>query len=106
MKKSLLALCVSLFCGTFALAAQDNQTLKYLYHEMQVLDRDYSVIEEFPSENGNPVGMYILTEIESYDSKYIVVTIGKEITYQIQVVNIVEGEVKDGMKVDMYQGGM
>ena len=104
MKKFFLLFVITLSCvsNLFAQDYQVNQ--KFVFHECLVLNRDFSIKEKIPSESGDPMGLYIFTEIE--DKKYIVVTLGQETMYEIQVVNTVNGKVENGSRIDMYQGGM
>lgn len=76
----------------------------YAFHNFTVLDRDFNVIQEIPSKSGDPIGLYALAKADG--KEYIVVTAGDESLYDIQVVNVVRGEVENNSRIDMYQGGM
>lgn len=104
MKKLFLLIVIILSCAPNFFAQDYSVIQKFVFHEALVLNRDFSIQERIPSESGDPMGLYIFTEIE--DKKCILVTIGEEPKYEILIVNIVEGDVEDGRRIDMYQGGM
>lgn len=76
----------------------------YAFHNCTVLDRNFNVIQELPSQSGNPIGLYILAKENG--KEYIAITIGDESAYEIKVVNVVRGDVENNTRIDMYQGGM
>lgn len=103
MKKIVLIILL-LFSSLVSFAEDDNILCKFAIHDYIVLDREFNVINNMPSSNGNSLGLFILAESNS--KKYIVVTLGKDPVYEIVVVNEVYGDIKNGSKIDMYQGGM
>lgn len=106
MKKFVLLLLSVLPC--LVSFAQNTDDLKidtpYAYHECLVLDRDFNVMQDTPSSDGNPIGLFSISEDSKM--KYIIATLGEKSMYEIQVVNTVIGEPENGSRIDMYQGGM
>lgn len=85
--------------------AEDIEFLHlYVFHHCTVLDRELNVINDIPSESGDPMGTFSL--VESEGKKYIEVTLAEDPVYEILVVNEVKGKVKKGRRIDLYQGGM
>lgn len=92
MKKLILLLILLLPVCVYA-----NETT-FVWHKMVVYDRNDNVLDNFSGK-----GLIIETEINS--KKYICITIGKESTYEIQIVNTVVDNPAENIKVVMYQGG-
>jgi len=68
-----------------------------------VLDRDYKLIKEMPSSNGNPIGLFFIAEVD--ETKYIMVTVGNESLYEIEVA-LSKEESDAGVRSEIYGGVM
>jgi hypothetical protein len=75
----------------------------YAYHTFTVKDRDYNIQQEHHGD-GAPIGMIIFAEDD--DAKYLVVSLGKDPVYEIQIVNTMDIPSESGTKCIGYQGGM
>lgn len=103
MKKFLLLVTVCISAISCYGQDADIKSL-YAYHISTVLDRDFNVLKEIPSSTGDPIGIFGLAKYNEKD--YITITLGHEPLYEIQVVNFVKGDVENGIRIDMFQGGM
>lgn len=103
MKKNLLVLAL-IFFTSFALSATEHVIHSYLYHGFKVYDRENNLIQDTPSSSGDPIGLFIVTEIEG--EKYLSVTVGKDSAYEFKIVLSKTIEEEDGTHADVYAGGM
>lgn len=103
MKKSILLIIICISALT-SYGQDINVVTTYAFHKISVLDREFNVIQELPSQSGDPIGLYSLANADG--KEYIIVTIGDESAYEIQVVNFVQGDAKNNSRIDLYQGGM
>lgn len=102
MKKYLFFI---ILCFTLTASAEGIELISnFAFHSCTILDRDFNVMQEIPSESGDPIGLYALAKADG--KEYIVVTIGEKSAYDIQVVNVVQGKAENNSRIDMYQGGM
>lgn len=64
MKKFLFIFNLMLF-ASLNLSAAERVIHSYLYHEFKVYDRENNLIQEMPSSSGDPIGLFIVAEIDA-----------------------------------------
>lgn len=74
-----------------------------IYHNFTVLDRDNNLIEDIPSSNGDPQGLFLLADIDG--TKFISVTSGKDSLLDLQVYLSKEVE-ENGIRTEIYGGAV
>lgn len=84
-----------LLCSFF----QINATTKYVWHKMVVKDREFNIIDE----SAEIMGVVVFTNINGVD--YLAISIGKEMMYEIQIVNKVVENPDPSVRIEMLQGG-
>lgn len=102
--KKLLFVIVWMLIASFSVSASERVIHSYLYHGFSVYDRDNNLIQENPSSNGDPIGLFIVAEIDG--EKYLSVTVGDESAYEFRIVLSKKVNEKDGTHADVYAGGM
>lgn len=76
----------------------------YLFHGFKVYDRENNLIQDIPSSSGDPIGLFIVAEIDG--KKYLSITIGDESAYEFKIALSKNVNEKDGTRVEVYAGGM
>lgn len=102
--KKLLFVFVLMLIASLNVSASERVIHSYLYHGFKVYDRDNNLIQEIPSSSGDPIGLFIVAEIE--DEKYLSVTVGDESAYEFRIALSKNVDDKDGTHADVYAGGM
>ncbi|MGM9795527.1 MAG: hypothetical protein ACI3ZZ_04840 [Candidatus Aphodosoma sp.] len=103
MKKVLFILGMMLTVS-ISVNATENIIHSYIYHGFKVYDRDYNLIQDNPSSNGDPIGLFIVADING--EKYLSVTAGEEPVYEFKIALTKNVDDKDGTHTDVYAGGM
>ena len=103
MKKLLFVLALMLI-ASFELSASERVLHSYIYHKFKVYDRDNNLIQEIPSSNGDPIGLFIVAEIDG--DKYLSITVGDKSAYEFKVTLSKNVNEKDGTRANVYAGGM
>lgn len=103
MKKTLLVGAFVLFVS-FVLSAKEQVIHSYLYHGFTVYDRENNLIEDMPSASGDPIGLFLVAEVDG--EKYLSVTVGNDSVYEFMILLSKSIEEKDGTRADIYAGGM
>lgn len=83
MKRVLLVLSLIL-AAFFNIMAAEQVIHSYIYHDFKVYDREYNLIEEIPSKNGDPMGLFLVAEIDG--ETYLSATVGKGTAYEFKIV--------------------
>lgn len=94
-----------LFFGIFisiTAFAQERVLKSLIFHNCTISDRDFNFINEIPSSNGDPIGMFLLVEVDG--NKYILVTLGKDPIYEFFVA-LSKEENDNGLRSEIYAGG-
>lgn len=86
------------------LSAAERVIHSYLYHGFKVYDRENNLIQDTPSLSGDPIGLFLVAEIDG--EKYLSVTVGDESPYEFRVALTKNIDEKDGTRADVYAGGM
>lgn len=102
--KKLLFVFVLMLTASFSAGASERIIHSYLYHGFKVYDRDNNLIQEAPSSSGDPIGLFIVAEIDG--EKYLSVTIGDESAYEFRIALSKNVDEKDGTHADVYAGAM
>lgn len=103
MKRVLLVLSLIL-AAFFNVMAAEQVIHSYIYHDFKVYDRNYNLIEEIPSKNGDPMGLFLVAEIDG--ETYLSATVGKETGYEFKIVLSKQINDKNGTHADVYAGSM
>lgn len=103
MKKFLFIFNLMLF-ASLNLSAAERVIHSYLYHGFKVYDRENNLIQEMPSSSGDPIGLFIVAEIDG--EKSLSVTVGEKSTYEFRVALSKNVDEKDGTRAEVYAGGM
>ncbi len=103
MKKVLLVVALMLI-ASFNLSAAERIIHSYLYHGFKVYDRENNLIQDMPSSSGDPIGLFLVAEIDG--KKYLSVTVGDESAYEFRVALSKNVDEYDGTCADVYAGGM
>ncbi len=103
MKKVLflLGMVLTMYIGV---NASENIIHSYIYHGFKVYDRDYNLIQDIPSPDCNPIGLFIVAVING--EKYLSVTVGEDSAYEFKVALSKRVNEDDGTYADVYAGGM
>ena len=103
MKKLLLIFTLMLI-ASLHLSAAERVIHSYLYHGFKVYDRENNLIQEMPLSSGDPIGLFLVAEING--EKYLSITVGDESVYEFRVALSKNVDEKDGTRADVYAGGM
>lgn len=103
MKKSFLFWVLMLF-ASFTISATEQIVHSYLYHGFKVYDREHNLIQDTPSSSGDPIGLFLVAEIDG--EKYLSITSGKDSVYEFKIVLSKVIDEDNGVHADLYAGGM
>lgn len=103
MKKILLVGAFILFVS-LVLSAKEHVIHSYLYHGFKVYDRENNLIQDAPSTSGDPIGLFLVAEVDG--EKFLSVTVGNDSAYEFKIVLSKSIEEKEGTHADIYAGGM
>ena len=81
--KKLLFIFVLMLTASFSINAAERVIHSYLYHGFKVYDRENNLIQEIPSSSGDPIGLFVVAEIDG--EKYLSVTVGDKSAYEFRV---------------------
>lgn len=90
--------------ASFRVTAAERVIHSYLFHGFKVYDRENNLIQETPSSSGDPIGLFIIAEIDG--KKYLSFTIGDESAYEFKVALSKNVKENDGTRAEIYAGGM
>lgn len=90
--------------ASFSISAAERVIHSYLYHGFKVYDRENNLIQEIPSSSGDPIGLFVVAEIDG--EKYLSVTVGDKSAYEFRVALSKDVNETDGTRADVYAGGM
>lgn len=90
--------------ASFSMNAAERVIHSYLFHGFKVYDRENNLIQDIPSSSGDPIGLFIVAEIDG--KKYLSITIGDESAYEFKIALSKNVNEKDGTRVEVYAGGM
>lgn len=103
MKKTFLILALMLL-ASLSLRAAEHIVHSFIYHGFKVYDRENNLIQDMPSTSGDPIGLFLVAEIEG--EKHLTITVGKDSAYEFKVALSKAVEGKDGDHADVYAGAM
>lgn len=103
MKKTFL-FCFLMLFASFTISATEQIVHSYLYHGFKVYDRENNLIQDTPSSSGDPIGLFIVAEIDG--EKYLSITSGKDSVYEFKIVLSKVIDEDNGVHADLYAGGM
>lgn len=90
--------------AAFGISASERVIHSCLYHCFKVYDRDSKLINEIPSSNGDPIGLFIVAEIDG--EKYLSITVGDDSVYEFKIALSKNIDEVDGTRAEVYAGGM
>lgn len=99
-----LILFALMLIASLSLSAAERVIHSYLYHGFKVYDRENNLIQDMPSSSGDPIGLFLVAEIDG--EKYLSVTVGDESAYEFRVALSKNVDENDGTRADVYAGGM
>lgn len=102
--KKIYSLLVLMLFTSFALSASEHVIHSYIYHGFKVYDRENNLIQDTPSSSGDPIGLFLVAEVDG--EKFLSVTVGNDSAYEFKIVLSKSIEEKDGTRADIYAGGM
>ncbi len=85
------------------LSAREQILHSYLYHGFKVYDRENNLIRDLPSTNGDPLGLFLVAEVDG--DKFLSVTVAENTVYEFRIVFSETIENK-GFYALEYSGGM
>lgn len=103
MKKKILFF-LTMLLASLSLSATERVIQSYIYHGFKVYDRENKLIQDIPSSDGNPIGLFLVAEIDG--EKFLSVTVGEESAYEFKVVLSKDIDEQDGTRATVYAGGM
>lgn len=103
MKKVIFVFAL-LLIASFNKSAAEQVIHSYLYHGFKVYEREGNLIRDLPSSDGDPIGIFIVAEIDG--EKYLSITLGDKTAYEFRVALSKNIDEDDGTHTDLYAGGM
>lgn len=76
----------------------------YIYHGSKVYDRDHKLIQDIPSSSGDPIGLFLVAEING--ETYVSLSVGEKPAYEFKVQLSKNYNENDGSHIDVYAGAM